>query len=70
MLMGAEASCIGSVTLNFRYRCRIGRARGLPKCAACAASILAPASALRADGTVSYLSSCHCCGQRVVTNAA
>ena len=28
------------------------------------------ASALRADGKVSYLWSCDCCGQSLVTNAA
>jgi hypothetical protein len=47
------------------------RVRDLPRCAACAGSIVAPeASAQRADGEVSCLWSCDCCGQSVVTNAA
>jgi hypothetical protein len=47
------------------------RVRDLPRCASCSDPMVAPeASALRADGKVSYLWSCDCCGQSFVTNAA
>jgi hypothetical protein len=47
------------------------RVRELPRCLACAESMVAPeASALRPDGKVSYLWSCDCCGQSLITNAA
>jgi hypothetical protein len=47
------------------------RVRDLPRCEACSDSMVAPeASALRPDGKVSYLWSCDCCGQSLVTNAA
>jgi hypothetical protein len=47
------------------------RQRDLPRCVACADWMVAPeASALRADGNVSYLWSCDCCGQSFVTKAA
>ena len=47
------------------------RVRDLPRCESCSDSMVAPeASALRADGEVSYLWSCDWCGQNYVTNAA
>jgi uncharacterized protein with PIN domain len=47
------------------------RVRNLPRCEACTDSMVAPeASALRADGKVSYLWSCDSCGQSLVTSAA
>jgi hypothetical protein len=47
------------------------RVRNMPLCSLCSNSMVAPeASALQADGDVSYLWSCDSCGQGFVTHAA
>jgi hypothetical protein len=47
------------------------RVRNMPMCSLCSNSMVAPeASALEADGDVSYLWSCDSCGHGFVTQAA
>ena len=47
------------------------RVRNMPLCSLCSNSMVAPeASALQADGDVSYLWSCDSCGHGFVTHAA
>jgi hypothetical protein len=71
--MGGAEGCHESATLFRSSATRIALAScsTFPKCASCSDLMVAPeASALRADGEVSYLWSCDCCGQSFVTNAA
>src|SRR4029077_7937634 len=56
----------------FRSRASLWpRVRNMPLCSLCSNSMVAPeASALQADGDVSYLWSCDSCGHGFVTQAA
>jgi uncharacterized protein with PIN domain len=47
------------------------RVRDMPRCSICSNSMVAPeASALKSNGSVSYVWSCDSCGHAFVTHAA
>jgi hypothetical protein len=71
-LLGGSDIMASQHQIDFRSRAsHWPRVRNMPLCSLCSNSMVAPeASALQADGDVSYLWSCDSCGHGFVTHAA